>query len=103
SVYSRYLQSQGKAGEALQQINTALTMGRDFNSPDNLLTSNLLGTAIANVALNQLDYMVDSNLLSPAQLKAAQDRLRLIEQGQFNIQTPIDGEMQALLITFMDA
>ncbi len=97
AVYSRYLASQGRAAEGLQQINTALSMGRDFNSPDNLIISNLVGTAIENVALRQISHLISTNALSPSQLASTLDHLQYIEQGQPHPQSVIDAEMQASL------
>ncbi len=102
AVYSRYLESQGQGGDALRQLETILSMGRDFNSPDNTIVTNLIGTSFEDFGLRQLSEIVSSDALTPSQLAAANDHLKNVELGQPAIQSVIDGEMQTALNSYRE-
>ena len=63
-VEGRYLESQDRYAEALDDYLTALTMGRDYTSPGNFLISHLLGCAFDAIALRQIDRLARNGILN---------------------------------------
>lgn len=97
AVYSRYLESQGKNGQAMDQITMAMTMGRDFNSPDNTMISGLIGTAIQSIGLKQMAAMADAGVFNESNNMSS--LLRKFESGQATMQQIVDTESEMTLVS----
>ncbi|MBN1901944.1 hypothetical protein JW926_11535 [Candidatus Sumerlaeota bacterium] len=78
-VEGRYLESQGKYGEALDNYLTALTMGRDYGAPYGTLISALISIAIENRSLRQIYNLASSGNLQSSELERLLDRIKVIE------------------------
>ncbi|MCX7013064.1 MAG: type II secretion system protein GspG [Candidatus Sumerlaeota bacterium] len=88
----RYLESQGKPAEALNNCLTALTMGRDYGSPDNTLISGLISVAVESIAVQQVRRLVAGGQLDRAGLQVALDQLAIVARTQPSILDAVNGE-----------
>jgi beta-lactamase regulating signal transducer with metallopeptidase domain/tetratricopeptide (TPR) repeat protein len=79
-VEGRYLESQGKYREALDNYLTALTMGRDYGAPDGALIAALISIAVEKISLRQIHHIAASGNLKDTDLEALLDRLKEIEE-----------------------
>lgn len=97
-VYSRYLESQGRYGEAAAALEVMMNMGRDFKSADNLMISTLIGTAIQNMALRQVTSLTEKKGFAGIERQFI-DKIRQIEASQVGMNQVAEIEMQLGVVT----
>ncbi len=97
-VYSRYLESQGRYAEAAAALEVMMNMGRDFKSPDNILLSGLIGTAVQNMALRQIASLAEKKGYAGSERQFI-DKHRQVDVSQGGMTQVMATEMKLTLVT----
>lgn len=70
SVYSRYLESQGRLEEARVVVQAALSMGQDFAYQGNLSVVSMVGNGIQSMGLRQVRQMAEAGVYKGVEQQA---------------------------------
>jgi len=95
----RFLESQGRFNEALENYLAVLTMGRDYGAPNAILISALISMSLQQIAVNQVHRLITTGRLEAPALTHSLARLRTIESTRLSIAAAFreEGRSQEML------